>query len=298
MGEMSGTEPRDSARPLPDRVTMPLLTLITQQSMDEDYLHAAERRAAGAPGPPPGRPRRTAAVVVAVFGIMATTAFVQTSRNATVDDAGRATLVQQIVSRRADVAEMQQQIVDLRQRNVGLEDQLAQLTRTEQAAVARMRRMEVNTGFVPVKGEGVRIVTSDTPDGDATQVIRDEDLALLVDGLWHAGAEAISINGQRLTALSGIRNVDVVIHVNSRPLSPPYTVLAVGDTRDLQAGLLDSTHGQQWFSLVNQLGFEFEMQNEDALELPAASDKMLRLRKVRTGTSAEAESKITEGGRP
>ncbi len=290
---------RDSTGALPERVTLPLLTLITQQSLDEDYRHVAERRAAGAPGPPPGRPHRTAAVVVVVFGIMVTTAAVQTSRNASVSDAGRATLVQQIVDQRADVASMQNRTVKLRQDNVGLEEALGVVTRTEQAAVTRMRRLETRTGFVPVTGEGVRIVVNDAPDGDATQAVRDEDLALLVDGLWNAGAEAISINEHRLTALSAIRNVGVAIHVNGRPLTPPYSLLAVGNTQTLQARLLDSTHGQVWFSLVNQLGFAFEMQNEDSLDLPAAPDKMLRLRQVAVGSGNQTgdRNKI-EGTKP
>lgn len=281
------SEPR---RPeLPDRVTLPLLTLITQQSLDEDYLHVAERRAAGAAGPRQKRPHQTAAVVIAVFGILVTTAAVQTSRNATVTDASRATLVSQIVNRRESVSRMQDRIVRLRQRNVGLEDQLRQLTRTEQSSLTRLRRIEVRTGFVAVTGEGVRITADDAPDGDATQVVRDEDLAILVDGLWNAGAEAIAINGQRLTVLSSIRNVGVAIHVNSRPLSPPYTVLAIGNTQTLQANLLDTTHGQEWFNLVNQLGFVFEMHNEDSLSLPAA--RLRQLRSVRAGTAEENQDK-------
>lgn len=272
-----------------DRVTLPLLTLITQQSLDEDYLHVAERRAAGGAGPRRQRPHQTAAIVIAVFGILVTTAAVQTSRNANVTDASRATLVAQIVDRRESVSRMQDQIVRLRQRNVGLEDQLRQLTRTEQSLLARLRRIEVRTGFVAVTGEGVRISVDDAPDGDATQVVRDEDLAILVDGLWNAGAEAIAINGQRLTVLSSIRNVGVAIHVNSRPLSPPYTVLAIGNTQTLQANLLDTTHGQEWFNLVNQLGFVFEMHNEESLSLPAA--RLRQLRSVQAGTAEENQDK-------
>ena len=75
--------------PLPPQVTTPLLTLITQQSMDEDYLHVAERRGRGQL-PSSGsrsRPHRTAAVVVAVFGVLVTTAAVQTAQDADVDRA-------------------------------------------------------------------------------------------------------------------------------------------------------------------------------------------------------------------
>lgn len=291
--------------PLPDRVTMPLLTRITQQSLDEDYLVAAERRIAARTaartanghdvmtgGGPDGtrpelgsRPHRTAAVVIAVFGILVATAAVQTNRDAGVNDASRTTLISQITSKRSAVSDLQDQIVRMRESNVALGDQLSQLTFTQQSTVARLRRLETLTGFVPVTGPGVRIVVDDAPGGDATQTVRDEDLAILVDGLWNAGAEAISVNGYRLTVLSAIRNVSAAIHVNSRPISPPYTVLAIGDTRNLQANLLDSSHGQEWFSLVDQLGFDFEMQNVDTLSVPEASAGLLALRSVVAGTA-------------
>ena len=276
---------------LPDRVTMPLLTLITQQSLDEDYLHVAERRSAQAPRPPQGSPprssHRTAAVVIAVFGLLVTVAAVQTSRNASVTDASRVTLVRQITAERDAVSNLQDEIVRLRERNVGLQERLAQVSSTAQSTLARMRRLETNTGFVAVSGPGVRVTVDDAPNGDPTQAVRDEDLALLVDGLWNAGAEAIAINGQRLTALSAIRNSGPAIHVNGRPLAPPYTVLAIGDTRTLQANLLDSTHGSEFYSLARQLQFVYELRNDDSMTLPAAPDRLLRLRHAGAGTAAE-----------
>ena len=282
---------------LPERVTMPLLTLITQQSLDEDYRHVAERRSPQAPRPSHGRPHRTAAVVIAVFGLLVTIAAVQTSRNASVNDASRVTLVQQITAERDRVSNLQDQIVRLRERNVGLQERLDQMTSTAQTTVARMRRLETNTGFVAVSGPGVRATVDDAPNGDPAQAVRDEDLALLVDGLWSAGAEAIAINGQRLTTLSAIRNSGPAIHVNGRPLAPPYTVLAIGDTRTLQADLLDSTHGSEFYSLARQLQFDFELRNEDSMSLPAAPDRLLRLRHATAGT-AERDDHIEEETTP
>ncbi len=289
----------DTAPPsqLPERVTLPLLTLITQQSLDEDYRHVAERRSTQAPRPPRGRPHRTAAVVIAVFGLLVTIAAVQTSRNASVNDASRVTLVRQITAERDRVSSLQDQIVRLRERNVGLQERLGQVTSTAQTTVARMRRLETNTGFVAVSGPGVRVTVDDAPNGDPAQAVRDEDLALLVDGLWSAGAEAISINGQRLTTLSAIRNSGPAIHVNGRPLAPPYTVLAIGDTRTMQADLLDSTHGSEFYSLARQLQFVYELRNEDSMSLPAAPDRLLRLRHVTAGT-AERDDHIDEETTP
>jgi uncharacterized protein YlxW (UPF0749 family) len=286
-------------RHLPERVTMPLLTLITQQSLDEDYRHVAERNAVNpAPRPPRGRRHRTAAVVIAIFGLLVTVAAVQTSRNATVNDASRMTLVQQITAEREAVSSLQDDIVRLRERNVGLQEQLRQVSSTAQSTVARMRRLETTTGFVAVSGPGVRVTVDDAPNGDPTQAVRDEDLALLVDGLWRAGAEAIAINGQRLTGLSAIRNSGPAIHVNGRPLAPPYTVLAVGDTRTLQANLLDSTHGSEFYSLARQLQFGYELHNEDSMTLPPAPDRLLRLRHVTTGTAADQDDRLDEETTP
>lgn len=270
---------------LPQRVTMPLLTLITQQAMDEDYLHVAERRAAGAPGPPQGRPRRTAAVMIAVFGVLVATAGVQTSRNQGVDEASRTTLVSRINDGRATVSRLQDRIARLRDRNTALESQGDQVSATEQAAVTRLRRLQVGTGFVAVSGEGVRITVDDSPDGGTDGTVRDEDLAKLANGLWEAGAEAISINGERLTAVSAIRNSARVIYVNIRPLTPPYTVLAIGDIRTLQSDFLDSAGGQMFSDLVSTYGLGFDMDNEDALSLPAAPSSLLRLHSVVAGAS-------------
>ncbi len=290
---MSEAPGRPEPPELPSRVTMPLLTLITQQSFDEDYIHVAERRRSqGEPAEPPtGGSHKMAAVVVAVFGIMVGTAAMQTSQEAGVNSESRATLVTQISARSDDVARTQDQIVRLRGRNVGLGDRLASLRATEDTTTARLRTLETTTGFGAVRGEGVKIVVDDAPNGDATQLVRDEDLALLVDGLWNAGAEAIAINGQRITALSAIRNVGIAVHVNTRPLSPPYTVRAIGDRRTLQARLLESTHGQEFYSLVDQLGFIFDVQNEDSLSLPAA--RLRNLGTVVAGTAEQNRRKLT-----
>ncbi len=286
------------ARELPERVTLPLLTLITQQSFDEDYEQVAERRRVqGRPAErSPGRSHRMAAVVVAVFGILVATAAVQTSRNAGLNTQSRETLVSQITQRTHTVSRLQDQIVGLRARNVGLSDRLVAATRTGDAAAARLRTLETVTGYGAVTGPGVKIVVDDAPNGDPTQLVRDEDLATLTDGLWNAGAEAIAINGQRLTALSAIRNVGITIHVNSRPVSPPYTVRAIGDEQTLQARLLETTHGQKFYSLVDQLGFRFSMQNEDSLSLPAATLRVLRSAVAKA--TGKGDTHTTEGTTP
>ena len=74
----------------------------------------------------------------------------------------------------------------------------------------------------------MRVVADDAPGADsARNEVLDTDLQKLVNGLWEAGAEAISINGQRLTNLSTIRQAGGAITVNARSLRPP--VRRLGD---------------------------------------------------------------------
>jgi uncharacterized protein YlxW (UPF0749 family) len=269
-------------RPLPEHVTTPLLTLITEHSLDDDYREVAQRRGAPRADTPKGRPAWVATAVVGVFGVLVTTAAVQTSRNSDTADAGRATLIAKVQVERAALERQQAEILDLQRANIGLEESRSEVAADQRETTARLRRLQVATGYTPVTGPGVRIVLDDAPEGDLTQVVRDEDLALLVDGLWSTGVEAIAINDQRLTALSAIRNVGPAVHVNSKPVNPPYTVQAIGDTLTLQSELLDSTHGQQFFDLADDLGFEYTMDDVPTMTLPSAPGP--RLRNVEAGT--------------
>ena len=257
-------------RSLPDHVTTPLLTRITEESMDEDYRQVALRKGSTPQAPRPGRPRLVAAGVVVVFGVLVTTAAVQTSRNADVEDESRATLISRVNDERDSVAREQDQIATLQDGNIALEDQLDNTIADEQTAMSQLRRLQVRTGYIPVTGPGVRIVVDDPPEGDVTELVRDEHLAKLVDGLWNAGAEAIAINDQRLTVLTSIRNRGPAVRVNSQPVNPPYVVQAIGDVNTLQGNLLDTTHGSEFFDLAEDFGFRVDPHNEEELTLPGA----------------------------
>ena len=63
----------------------------------------------------------------------------------------------------------------------------------------------------------------------------DIDLQILVNGLWESGAEAISINGHRLSNLTAIRGAGDAITVDYRSLTRPYQIEAIGDPRTLPA---------------------------------------------------------------
>jgi len=273
---------------LPERVTMPLLTLITQQALDEDYQHVAERRAGQPASASGGTGHRLTAVVVVLFGVLLAVAGVQTARNADVASAGRDQLIDRINDRRDTQASFEQQVAELRTANAEAEQASQDLGARLDSVTRTRNRLMQTTGFAPMSGAGVRIVVDDGPSGDRDAMVQDDDLALLVNGLLEAGARGVSVNGQRWTALSALRNSGEAIRINDVSLSPPYTVEAVGDDYlAMQADLAESTSGSRFLDVAADFGMPVAMDNVESIELPAAPQRMLALHNARELTDTQ-----------
>lgn len=106
--------------------------------------------------------------------------------------------------------------------------------------------------------------------------VQDRDLQDVVNGLWAAGAEAVSVNGQRLSALTAIRSAGDAILVDLRPLTPPYVVAAVGDPEGLELGFVDGPSGRRLQTFTSLYGITFEVRREQELSLPGAAAPDLR----------------------
>jgi len=273
----------DGERPLPEHVTEPLLALITKRSLDADYEHvAARRRALGRDPESHPVPRRTAGLVLLAFGLLVTIAAAQTSRNASANDAGRESLIEQVDLRRQSVSELQKQLDRQQSQVFALQSELNSLATERQATQARLERLGIRTGFGAVSGPGVQVTVNSAPGSAGSELVRDSDLTLLTDALWAAGAEAISVNGQRLTVLSAFRNVGIGILVNSQPINPPYVFSVVGNPDTLPANLLASSMGEKWYALKDSLGFRFDVRNGGTMSLPAAQQQRLRSAQIAT----------------
>ena len=276
-GTPTASDEPDAGRRLPEHVTTPLLTLITARSMDEDYAHVAQKRAfAGDARPRAVRPHWSSFLAIAALGVMAAVVAVQTDREAPANELSRAALVQQIDTRSDDVRALQADVARLTRFNASVASNSTRTQADLGDAETRVRRAELTTGFSAVHGPGVRITVDNRPGDEVDGEVLDEDLATLVDGLFEAGAEAVAINDQRINALGGIRNTNRAVHVNGRPVNAPYTVSAIGDPRTLQARLVETYQGQQWFGRVNNFGFVYEAENVDDIRLPAAPERVLR----------------------
>jgi uncharacterized protein YlxW (UPF0749 family) len=255
---------------------MGLLNYITATSLDEDYAEAARRQSDKGPASP-GRPGTIGLVVLAVFGVLVATAAVQTSRNADESATSREALVSQVNDRRAELADARAQALDLQRSVTVLGDSNLQATTEGRAVTARLGRLGVMTGAVPTTGPGIKVVVDDAADAqNDSQRVHGRDLQRLVNALWQVGAEAVSVNGQRLTSLSPIRDAGNAITVNYVYLRPPYTISAIGNRKTMGARLLDTSGGQTWVTLQSSFGLKFDVTTEESMKLPAAKAASLR----------------------
>jgi uncharacterized protein YlxW (UPF0749 family) len=282
---------------LPEHVTQPLLALITQRSLDADYEHVAARRRAAGQGATTRRvPRRTAGVVLLVFGLLVTIAAVQTSRNASASDASRDSLIDQINLRRDGLGDLQKQLAQEQQQVLGLQSKLNDLSTQSKALESRLVRIQGRTGFRAVRGPGIQVSLNAAPDSGENQLVRDSDLSLLTDSLWAAGAEAISVNGQRLNALGAFRNVGVQVLLNAQPINPPYQFQVIGNPDTLPANLLSSSIGEKWYTLKDSLGFRFDVRNGGTMTLPAADRPGLRWAEVANQKDEDTQRQMGDSG--
>lgn len=106
-----------------------------------------------------------------------------------------------------------------------------------------LKRLNATIGTTDVTGPGIEItiadnskVTSDSIsvlDNISNYLIHDTDLLVLVNELKNAGAEAISINDERITNITSITCDGNVVLVNERKISSPFTIKAIGSQEAL-----------------------------------------------------------------
>ncbi|WP_259294639.1 DUF881 domain-containing protein [Streptomyces canus] len=286
-------------RPSRPDASMSLLTNVMDHSLDDGYAEAAARKKAAGDGglPKTLRARLGLALGLVLAALVVTVGAAQARVAAPVVAKEREELIDRI-DRESGTADKLEESVDRLRDDVTTRQREA-LKHTGDSGQADL--VGILSGAVEVHGPGVKLVVNDakeaTTGGDGnpretsgfsdTGRVRDRDMQRVVNGLWQSGAEAISINGQRLTALSAIRAAGDAILVDNKPLVPPYTVLAVGDGQRLSTRFQDSADGLYLHALQENYGIRTAISAEDDLRLPAAPSVIVRTAEPRTekGTS-------------
>ncbi|RLV65267.1 Membrane associated protein [Streptomyces sp. CBMAI 2042] len=279
---------------------MSLLNNVMDHSLDDGYAEASARRqadgSAGLPRTLKSKLGLAAGLVVAA--LVVTLGAAEARVSAPVVAKEREELIDRInaETRAADTLESD---VDKLRSDVSERQRKA----LEQHGGDQGELVALLSGATPVQGPGVKLVVDDAKNTDQggggpresssfsdTGRVRDRDMQRVVNGLWESGAEAIAINGQRLTALSAIRAAGDAILVDNRPLVPPYTVLAVGDGKNLAAAFRDSADGQYLNALKESFDIRTSLSDQAEVRLPAAPSLIVRTAEPKAAGSDAAES--------
>ncbi|WP_371682494.1 DUF881 domain-containing protein [Kitasatospora sp. MMS16-BH015] len=299
---------RDGRYSRPD-ASMSLLTTVMEHSLDDGYAEAARARGEEGSSRLPGslRGRVMLGVGLALAAGVVTVGAVNAHVAEPVLAKERDALVQRVNDSTTAADRLQKQVQDLRHQ-VDEAQQRALHAGNDQGPAELAGR--VGTG--EVTGPGFKLVLDDASGtgaggsvNDPRQAdgfhdsgrLRDRDLQLVVNGVWLSGAEAVSINGQRLTALSAIRAAGDAILVDNRPLVPPYTVLALGDGPAMGAAFGAAEAGHYLKIIQDSYGIKSTLSVQKKLTLPAAVGITLRYAQPLT-SGAPSASPTTGTGAP
>lgn len=143
--------------------------------------------------------------------------------------------------------DLTQKIAELTSRVEEYESVAAGNTEESQALLDELQKTRIRAGLTDVSGEGIIIYINPKPATDSTGIlgtqtglnynVKDLDLVTLVNELFAAGAETISINDIRLTGNTGIRSVnsDTSIYINNKRISAQSQIVikVIGDQKTL-----------------------------------------------------------------
>jgi uncharacterized protein YlxW (UPF0749 family) len=286
-----------------------LLDAVLAETVDPAYAQAAAAREARLRGGAAERrwPRSLlVAVTMALAGLLVAVAWHQSAASAQGRAQVRAALIGDI-QRQSKVSDgLAASLERLRTTVSSTRDRLLAASGVGQEALDQLARAEQGAAAVPVTGPGLLVTlanadqkaTGDPVGGSAVPdprgQVRDGDLQLVVNALWAAGAEAVSINGQRLGPTTAIRFAGEAVLVDFRPVTNPYRVSAVGDPGTLSRRFLASPEVGALAVISKSFGLRFDFAQEDQLNLPAASVPELRA----AGVPGPVSPAPSSGARP
>lgn len=299
----------------PDR-SMTLITEMMERPLDPGYAAAAQRREASGGAASTGLRSAMLIIVAVLIGGLLGASALALRAPITAASKIKQDLVVRIEDRRANNDAQTRSIATLRnQINTA---QAAALSRQSQTGLTgELAKLELAAGTVTVTGPGLVITVNDAP-AKAEPVVPDaspgaatvadqgkvtaRDLQIIVNGLWDASAEAISVNGHRLTSRTAIRSAGSAILVDYRPLTTPYVITAIGDPGSLGVQFADNSGGSYLQSLRSNYQIRGDIQSRTSVLVPGeptlSLQSALPVQSAVTGQGATATTKSTPTPNP
>jgi len=186
----------------------------------------------------------------------------------------RTELIKMVRNLETERNKMQAELQDVRKR---LDDYVEATSKGETALASledELNKLRMQAGIVKVGGPGLIVRLNDSPQRPQEKedpylfLIHDVDLQAVVNELWASGAEAVSINGQRIIASTSIRCAGPIIMINSVRVSPPYEIRAVGPSVAMETALRMRGGFMDSMAPYLQKGVEAKIARKENLIIP------------------------------
>lgn len=212
-------------------------------------------------------------VVCAVVGFLLTAQLRTVKQSAAADTTSSARLetLQNLYNEAMDKNEgLEQQVAQLQKDLAAYREQAVSEGGAAEALKNEVETLEISAGLTDLEGPGVTVVMSDSTAANVTgdeadYIIHDSDLMSVINELRSAGAEAISLNGERMVATSEVRCTGAVVTVNGRRYAAPFVIMAIGDSSTLYNAL---TMRNGVVDVLGQWGISVQVTANDLLFIP------------------------------
>lgn len=287
MAELRWWKRRTRAPASDPGASMALLNEVLDRPLDPGYQTAAQKRVGQ--GLPASTSSRSPLLIVfsILVGFLATVAVLQLRTPDPAAAQTRADLIERIELASTHGDELVVELDALRAEVSVLEQSaLGANAPTLDPLAEELQSASVAAGTVAMTGPGVRIELDDAPadfseEGSAAENrVLAHDLQVLVNGLWASGAEAIAVNGQRLTTTSSIRYAGEAIVVDFRGLTRPYVIDAIGPVEAFEVELTRGRTGQYVANLTGTYGLVVSHAAQSELTVPSATRATTRVATV------------------
>ena len=180
-------------------------------------------------------------IVCVILGVLLSLQFKSVRENAAAEDwnSSRMQTLQTLLDEERETNARQAERIEELEKEVQTYREAAASGGREETLLDEIARLEKLAGLTDVVGPGVEVVLSDsTAPGSDHYLIHDSDLLSVVNELRDAGAEAISINGNRVLATTEIRCSGSVVTINGKRTSAPFVIDAIGDQETMFNALM------------------------------------------------------------
>jgi uncharacterized protein YlxW (UPF0749 family) len=143
---------------------------------------------------------------------------------------------------------------------------------------SRAKALEEPTGLTALEGPGIRVTLTDAPstlnssdDVDPRLLVHQQDIQAYVNALWAGGADAVTLQGQRLISTTGIKCVGATVVLDGVPYSPPYVIEAIGDASAMNTAINTSAATITYAQYASDPNYQLGLDIRDLADVKAGA---------------------------